>query len=114
MRYLACPAPGCNRVFLDAAIRRDHADAVHSFDDITELIDDALQETFGTDGGSGKPAIQVWLEEIGDEWAVFASSDVKDGALRRVSYSITNGNVSFGVPVEVERQTVFVPLTQSD
>ena len=112
MSLHACTAPGCSRQFLDRGRLQDHADAVHTFDDITQQVAEALREAFGSGGATalGDPRIYCWIQDISDVWVVFQLEiSGGDTSLQQASYTILDGVVSFGDPVEVVRQTVYVP-----
>lgn len=112
MTHISCQMYGCNRQFLDTAMLRDHAEAVHTFDDIRQAVAEELREQFvGTDPDGDGDSIQwLYVVDIADDWVVF-ECDEGDGdfELYKVSYSIDDtGNVTFsGTPVEVTRRTVY-------
>jgi len=112
-----CAESGCGRQFLDKARLLEHAEAVHTFDDIRLTVSDAIRETYGSKGNTatGDPRVYVWLEDIADDWAVFTIEvSGGDSSLNKVSYSITDGEVNFGKPYEVTRKTVYEPVRVSN
>lgn len=107
----ACPEPGCGRSFLDVAQLAEHAEAVHTFDDIRQQVAEALREAFAVRPAPGKPdGVYVWIADIADDWVVFCREDGADSSLQKVGYSIVDGKVSLGSPVEVVRRTVYEPV----
>lgn len=106
----ACSEPGCSRQFLDMATLQEHAEAVHTFDDIRQTVSDAIRETYGRRSTDELRGIYVWLVDIADDWVVFSRDENGDISLQKVAYSIIDGKVSFGTPVEVTRKTVYEPV----
>lgn len=117
MSLHTCTQPDCRRAFLDTASLYEHAEAVHTFDDIRQTVADALRESFGSQGttNQGDPRVYCWLVDIADDWAVF-QQEVSGGdtALLKVSYSIIDGEVNFGTPFEVMRKTVYEAVKEND
>lgn len=117
MSLHACTAPDCGRSFHDKALLIEHAEAVHTFDDVRQTVAEAVREKWGSKGTqqNGDPRVYVWLVDIADDWCVFqVEVSGGDNALQKVSYAITDGKVNFGTPVEVVRRTVYEPVGRTD
>ena len=112
-----CEAPDCGRAFLDKASLVEHAEAVHTYDDVRQVVCDAVREKWGNNGNDarGEPRVYVWLVDIADDWCVF-QLEVSGGdtSMQKVSYAITDGEVNFGNPYEVVRRTVYEPVRSSN
>lgn len=110
MSLHTCESPDCGRAFLDKASLLEHAEAVHTFDDVRQTVAEAVREKWGSKGNgqNGEPRVYVWLADIADDWCVF-QLEVSGGdtSLQKVSYGITDGEVNFGEAYEVTRRTVY-------
>ena len=111
----------CERTFLSYSLMLDHAEAVHTFSDVEELVRDAVREKYNRDGNSQAvppvPYVYAWCRDFAADWVVFEVSEGGAGrkeksTLFKASYSITDGQVSLGEPVEVVRKTVYEPVKQ--
>lgn len=114
MSLHTCTAPNCGRSFLDQARLSDHAEAVHTFDDIRAMVCEELREEYiGTDpDGDGDAIRDLWIVDIAADWVVFQAIEGTNGGdyeLYKVGYAIdADNNVTFaGDPVEVIRRTVY-------
>lgn len=113
-----CPEEGCERSFRDEAGLFEHAEAVHTFDDIRRLVSEAVREKYGRAGQYNAsppiPAIWVWVDDLADDWVVYMVEEGVDSTLYKASYSITDNEVTLGEPTEVRRRTVYEPVKKSD
>lgn len=113
MSLHTCTSDGCGRTFLARDLLIEHAEAVHTFDDIRMTVADALREKFGSKGvtGSGEARVYVWICDLAEDWVVFEQETTgADTALLKAAYSIIDGEVTFGTPYEVTRKTVYEPV----
>ena len=108
---LSCPDAACTRMFIDQAALTDHAEAVHTFDDVRTLVKDALESKFGS-SDPNTPRCYCWIQDIADDWVVANVSTNGDSCLQKLSYSIVDDVVTLGEPVKVARRTVYDPLPQ--
>jgi len=110
---IACKAEGCERHFISDVAMLDHAAAVHSFDDIRRLVSDALRDKYNRRGNYNvTPPIQsvyTWVVDLADDWAVF-EYEGSGSDYWKSSYSIVDGIVTLGEPVQVARRTVYEPV----
>lgn len=121
IHQIVCIDADCSRVFLGFEPMKEHADAVHTFDDIEELVRDAVREKYNRDGDrTATPPIPyryAWCRDFASDWVVFEVSE--SGATRekstlfQASYSITDGVVTLGEPTEVVRKTVYEPVKEA-
>lgn len=109
----------CERTFLSVEVMLDHAEAVHTFSDVEELVRDAVRDKYNRDGNSQAvppvPYVYAWCRDFATDWVVFEMSEGGAGrkeksTLFKASYSITDGQVTLGDPVEVVRKTVYEPV----
>jgi len=111
---VACCEEGCERAFLDFDKMVEHAEAVHTFNDIERLVSEAVREKYSKQGDYNakppKPAIWSWVVDTATDWVVFTVEKGSDMTLYKASYSITDGAVTLGDPVEVKRRTVYEPI----
>lgn len=112
---ISCPEEGCSRHFNDEAALLDHAEAVHTFDDIRRAVHGAIREKFGREpnyqSSPKVPGIYTWVEDLATDWVVFQYEESGDSKLLKVSYVINNnGVVTLGEPIEVTRRTVYDPV----
>lgn len=111
-----CFAPECNgRPFFGEKALIEHAEAVHTFEDIRRLLSDHLRETFGKTGDYNAeppvPGIWVWIDDLATDWVVFSREEGSDNTLLKADYSIDADNkITLGTPVEVVRRTVYDPV----
>lgn len=113
---LTCPAGECVRSFRDRARLMEHAEAVHTFDDIRRLVSEAVREKYGRQGDYKAtpivPAVWVWVDDLADDWVVFMVEEGTESSLFKAAYSILDNSVTLGEPVEVRRRTVYDPVTK--
>lgn len=100
----------CGRDFASEAALDRHVLAVHSFDEIRQMVSNAAQELLGAAGSTDPRVIEasyVFVEDIGDSWAVLHT----DGKMWAVDYEIQGQAVVFtSEPVEVVRRVVYEPV----
>lgn len=108
----ACHDEACDRAFLDFEQMIDHAEAVHTFDDIRRMVHEAVREEYGNKGTTGVAGTSkwVWIDDLADDWVVFMIEEGANSQLLKASYSITDGAVTLGEPSEVRRRTVYETL----
>lgn len=111
---LKCPHGDCSRSFIDSALLMEHAEAVHTFDDIQRLVSEAVREKYYVRGDYKAnppiPSVWAWVQDLAEDWVVFTVETDGDTTLQKASYSITDGAVTLGEPVEVKRRTVYEPV----
>lgn len=134
---ISCPEHDCARIFVDLEVFSDHAEAVHTFDEIRSLVLNAAREAFsdpaslpgddteeddqnsgggmagGMAGGMTMPPMcSVWVQGIAGDWVVLEISEPDgDTDLYKTSYVIdANGQVTFGGLQEVVQRTVYDPV----
>lgn len=107
----ACPEGDCERAFLAHTHLVEHAEAVHTFSDTERLVADVVREKYGR-RGEGVSSIWTWISDLSADWVVF-TVEGDDMVLYKASYSITDGAVTLGEPVEVRRRTVYEPVNQT-
>lgn len=114
---LNCHAPDCGRSFYRPSRLQDHAEAVHTFEDVRRILNEHIREEFGRRGDySSKPivpAIWTWIDDLATDWVVFQVEEDNETQLLKASYAITDGAVSLGEPVEVRRRTVYEPTKKA-
>lgn len=109
-----CVAPDCGRTFRGLAALQEHAEAVHTFDDIRRLVSEAVREKYNKEGDyrASPPVPGVWtyVEDLATDWVVFEISEGTESSLMKAAYSIVDDVVQLGEPVEVHRRTVYEPV----
>lgn len=100
-----CPEPGCLRDFVSIDSAFDHAEAVHTFNDIRNLVNAALSEKYAVRSASGNS--WVYVEDLAEDWVVYVVEGNGGMTLQKVSYTIANDTVTLGDPVDVRRRTVY-------
>lgn len=114
---VACVDKTCERAFLTEGAMQEHAEAVHTFDDIRTLVSDKIRATYGRKGDYRAtppiPSIWTWVVDMAEDWVVFSMDGDSTDTLRKASYTITDDNeVTLGVANEVVRKTVYEPVKQ--
>lgn len=113
---VACRDADCSREFLTEQAMADHAEAVHTFGDQRQIVQDALKDAYGQKSNYDLKiqGIYIWIREQAADWVVFE----REGAgsdLWKVSYVIDSDNkVTLGEPVQVVQRTVFEPVKDSE
>lgn len=109
-----CPEEACDRAFLSEELLYDHAEAVHTFSDIEELVRDAVRDKYNREGNRAAlppvPYRYAWVRDTSADWVVFEMNTDDKGTLYKASYSITDGVVTLGEPTQVVRKTVYEPV----
>jgi hypothetical protein len=91
-----------------------HADGARTIIEARMLFN-AVRERWDTEGNprKGEPREYAWVHDFGDDWCVFRVESASDRKLMLASYSIMDGSVSFGEPVEVTHMSVYEPIESS-
>lgn len=114
---LTCHAPGCGRILRGVTSFQEHAEAVHTFDDIRRLVRDAVGDKYNKEGDykatPSIPGIWTYVEDLATDWVVFFRESGNDSSLYKASYSIVDGVVQLGEPTEVVRRTVYDPVASA-
>lgn len=115
---VTCRAHDCGRSFSGLKRLLDHAEAVHTFDDIRRMVSDEVREQYWKPGNYQAsppiPTVYVWVDDLSTDWVVFQVEEGGDSTLYKASYSILDRKVTLGEPVEVVRRTVYEPVNKSD
>lgn len=110
--------PECPRLFVGEDSFLEHAEATHTFDDIQRLVGETIREKYHKRGDykatPPTPAVWAWVQDLAADWVVFMVETDGDTALYKSSYSVADGTVTLGEPVEVKRRTVYEPLEKED
>jgi hypothetical protein len=126
-----CTDSACTRTFLDEAAMTEHAQRVHvgektveraeallTFDDTRKIVHEYIREEYGRQGDYKAnpvvPSIWTWIEDLASDWVVWTVEEGNDITLYKASYSITDGAVTIGEPVEVRRRTVYEPIKKDE
>lgn len=126
-----CTDETCPRAFLEQAARDEHVQRVHvgektieraeallTFDDTRKIVYEHIREEFGRQGDYKAnpivPAIWTWIEDLATDWVVYMVEEGNEISLYKASYSILDGTVSLGAPVEVRRRTVYEPINKEE
>lgn len=109
---LVCRAHDCDRSFLDVATLTEHAEAVHTFEDIRRMVAEVCRDKYGRRGDYEAdpivPTVWVWIEDLADDWVVFMVEEGNSSDLFKASYEISpEGVVTLGEPLQVRRRTVY-------
>lgn len=125
---LPCWSTTCDRSFLEFDQMVEHAERVHvfmepdpdraeallTFDDTRKIVHEFIREKFGRMGDYKAspviPSIWTWIEDMAVDWVVYTVEDGNETTLYKASFSITDGVVTLGEPVEVRRRTVYEPV----
>ncbi len=109
-----CPEEGCTRAFIDAAAFHDHADSVHTYDEIRQQVSAAVRAKHGRSAQLGQPGVCVWVADLTDTWVVFEVEGNTAAQLWKSEYTIDeSGDVDLADPTAVVRKVVYVPDTSS-
>lgn len=115
---VTCFAPECGRTFFGMDRLQDHAEAVHTFEDIRRILAEYIREEFGRTGDYKAtppvPGIWTWIDDLAADWVAFVVEEGNDSKLLKASYTIVDGNVTLGEPTEVRRRTVYEPVNTKD
>lgn len=110
--FVECHDPSCERAFLHVNAMFEHAETVHTFNDIQRLIHQALREKYHKrgdyDASPPIPGTWVWTEDVAEDWVVFTVEAGSDTTMYKATYSISeDSQVTLSAPVEVVRRTVY-------
>jgi hypothetical protein len=112
---LPCPEEGCGRAFMDKGGLLEHAEAVHTFDDVRLMLSDVVREKYGRRGDyEATPSVAgvwVWIQDLAEDWVVFEVESQGDCTLYKASYAIADDLVTLGEPTEVVRRTVYTAVS---
>lgn len=112
--WISCPGDDCARIFIHEDGLFEHAEAVHTFSDIEELVRDAVREKYyvASDYRATPPVAGVWAwtRDLSTDWVVFEVEDGGDSTLYKAAYTILDNKVTLGEAVEVVRKTVYEPV----
>lgn len=76
-----------------------------STNDRREALQEAMRERFGEHG---------YIDDFGPDWLIFSSwSELAGDHYWRCEYEVTEGGITLGQPVEVKRETTYVPADSS-
>lgn len=104
---VTCRDPDCGRNFRGLRALQEHAESVHTFNDIQRMLSEVVREKYGKPYSDGNPGTYVWVEDVSDDWVVFCVEAPKDSSLQKASYSIDGTDVTLGESTEVVRRTVY-------
>lgn len=108
-----CKHEGCGRTFLDVATMADHADSVHTYDEIRAAVSKEVRTRFAREGALGVPSVYAWAVDLTDTWVVFEVEGANKTTLWQSDYTIDeSGTVVLAEPVPVIRKTVYVPVAK--
>lgn len=96
------------RAFVRAAVAKASAHKLAEPDSVNARRDElerACQERFGA-GGEG-----VYVEDFGDDWCIYHVWRDGEGAFWRAPYVADEHSITLGQPVEVKRETTYVPVS---
>lgn len=113
-QLIECVGAECSRQFVDEGGMLEHASAMHTFDDIRSLVQDAVRDKWAEKAdyraNPAVPGTYVWVQDIAQDWLVFNKETDSGSDLWKVSYAIADNAVTFGEPVQVRRKTVYEPV----
>lgn len=113
-----CYEESCVREFYVPSAMYEHAEAVHTFDDLRKLVHEVIREKYGRTGdyhaSPPVPGIWTWIEDMATDWVVFTVEEGNETTLYRSSYVVVDTEVTLGEPVEVRRRTVYEPVKKQD
>jgi hypothetical protein len=105
---VTCVARNCGRQFIGMEALHDHAEAVHTFNDIRQLLAEALREKYNVASTGTSPGTYTWIEDLAVDWVVFTVERPTESDLYKASYLIDGqNNVTLGEAVPVVRRTVY-------
>lgn len=114
---VTCRDRDCGRTFRGLDALQEHAESVHTFSDIEQVVREEIRERFGRRGDySVEPPIQsiwTWVNDLAIDWVVFTvDGPGNDEKLLKCTYTIdADNNVTLGDTTEVVRRTVYDPVT---
>lgn len=115
MELYECPEDECDRAFLTEDALSDHADSVHTYDEIQRAVGKEVRSRFARPGSLGVPSVFAWVVDISDTWVVFTVENEGGENLYRSDYTMDDsGKVTLGDPTPVVRKIVYVPAPKDD
>lgn len=112
---IECKHEGCSRTFVDVAALNDHADSVHTYDEIRDAVSREVREQYSRQGTLGQSSVYSWVVDITDTWVVFEVEGQGSLQLWKADYSISDsGVVTLGDPKPVVKKVVYVPDLSND
>ena len=110
--------PECERAFLHEDRLQEHAESVHTFDDVQRIVSEAVRERFAvkTTPSDKTNCTYVWLNDLADDWAVFTVEGNASSTMYKIPYTLGGQDslaVTLGDPFEVRRRTVYDPVQGS-
>ena len=114
--FVECPEHPDRNFSVDQFL--DHAEAVHTFDDIQRLVSEAVREKYYRRGNYETapivPSVWAWVQDLSEDWVVFTVESDGDTTLYKSAYSITDGAVTLGEPGEVKRRTIYEAVKKKE
>lgn len=111
---IECPEEGCERAFLTEIALLEHAEAVHTFEDIRRLVSEQVREEYWKPADGNGDRTWVWVADIAEDWVVFERESGNDTDLLKCSYSILDNKVTLGQASKVRRRTVYEPIQDGE
>lgn len=111
---ISCPEEDCERSFLTEDAFFEHADAVHTFNDIQMIVSEAIREKYGNRSDNYQTNIYTYVIDIADDWVVFEASQGSETDFYKCSYTILDNVAQLGSIVEVHRRTVWDPAGDNE
>lgn len=107
--FYDCSMSDCDRWFSTEKGLQDHAEAVHSHNEVEQLLRTALQTKLQNELGT-RP--YVYIADAADDWVVYEveGRGVALQKLLKSSYTIKNGVAEIADGIEVRRRTVYEPV----
>ena len=82
-----------------------HELAEDSYNDLRAELEQAISDSVGS---------RCWVDDFGDDWLIYESESIDDPIhVYRVGYVRDASGITFGQPVEVKRETSYVPVNPS-
>lgn len=112
---ISCPVDDCSRSFFTEDGLAEHAEAVHTFDDIRRVLDEYIREQYAKASTPSKPGVYTWVNDLAQDWVVWSQDNGKECDLYKASYTLdSDNNVTLGEPAKVVRRTVYDPAPKGD
>lgn len=109
-----CVSSDCDRSFLSKDAMLDHAESVHTFNDIERIVSEHVRETYSKPSTRDQAGTYSWVSDIADDWVVFTVEKPNDISLFKSTYTLVDEKVTLGDPVEVRRRTVYDPVKKEN
>lgn len=109
---ITCRDDACSREFLTEQAMQEHAEAVHTFDDTRQMVQDKVRDVYGqkSNYANNVPGIYTWIRDLADDWVVFEREISPGTDLYKASYSVVDSIVTLGEAYPVQRRTVYEPV----